>query len=100
MLFLLRSIFWLVVVFASIPWPNVPIASVMAKASAARGAQDILDQMIGMLPGGRGKACLRASAACLEGAVHLNRMVAGQSTGGNGKASPISLAVDASAAAN
>jgi hypothetical protein len=100
MLFLLRSIFWLSIIFASIPWPGGPVALVMAKARAAGGVQDILGRMIGIAQGGSGEACLRAPAACLEGAIHLNRMVAGQRPGGNGKAPPISPAVDASAAAN
>jgi hypothetical protein len=48
MLFLLRSIFWLSIVFESISWPSGPGPSVTAKAMAARGVQDILGQMIGM----------------------------------------------------
>ena len=101
MLFLLRSIFWLSIVFASISWPSVPVASVIAKARAARGVQNILGQMIGMAAQtGSGKACLRAPAACLEGAAQLNRMVAGQRSGGNGKTPPNSTVVDASVAAN
>jgi hypothetical protein len=48
MLFLLRSIFWLLIVFESISWPSGPGPSVTAKAMAARGVQDILGQMIGM----------------------------------------------------
>jgi hypothetical protein len=100
MLFLLRSIFWLSIIFASIPWPGGPVALVMPKARATRGVQDILGQMIGIAQAGSGEACLRAPAACLEGAIHFNRMVAGQRAGGNGKAPPISPAVDASAAAN
>ena len=98
MLFLLRSIFWLSIVFASISWPSDPTAPVVAKARAARGVQDILGQMIGMPQAGR--ACLRAPATCLEGAAHLSRMVAGQRSGGNGKTPPNSPVVDASAAAN
>ncbi|MGH6799983.1 MAG: hypothetical protein ACRECZ_00975 [Methylocella sp.] len=100
MLFLLRSIFWLSIVFASISWPSDPVASVIAKARAARGVQDVMGQMIGMARAGNRKACLRAPAACLEGAAHVDRMVAGQRSGGNGKTPPNSPAVDASAAAN
>lgn len=100
MLFLLRSIFWLSIVFASIFWPSDPVASVIAKARAARGVQDILGQMNGIAQGGSGKACLRAPAACLEGAAHLSRMVVGQRSGGNGKTPPNSPVVEASAAAN
>jgi hypothetical protein len=100
MLFLLRSIFWLSIVFASILWPDGPVASVMAKARAARGVQDILGQMIGIAQAGSGEPCLRAPATCLEGAMHLNRMVTGQRAGGNGKAPPISPAVDALASTN
>jgi len=72
----------------------------MAKARAARGVQDIPGQMIGIAQAGSGEACLRAPGACLEGAIHFNRMVAGQRAGGNGKTPPNSPAVDASAAAN
>jgi hypothetical protein len=101
MLFLLRSIFWLSIVFASISWPSDRVASVIAKARAARGVQDILGQMIGMAAQtGSGKACLHAPAACLEGAAHLSRMVAGQRSAGNDKTPPNSPVVDASAAAN
>jgi hypothetical protein len=39
MLFLLRSIFWLSIVFASVSWPSDPLGSVMAKVSAARRVQ-------------------------------------------------------------
>jgi hypothetical protein len=100
MLFLLRSIFWLSIVFASISWPSDPVASVIAKARAARGVQDILGQMVGMAAQeGSGKACLRAPAACLEGAAHLPHG-RGQRSGGNGKTPPNSPVVDASAAAN
>lgn len=100
MLFLLRSIFWLSIVFASIPWPGGSHDLVMAKARTARGAKDMLGQMTGIAQAGVGEACLRAPAACLEGAMQLNRMIAGQRAGGNGKAPPKSPAVDASAAAN
>ncbi|MGQ0446268.1 MAG: hypothetical protein ACT4O2_14380 [Beijerinckiaceae bacterium] len=72
----------------------------MAKAKPARGAQDILGQLIGIAQAGGGEACLRAPAACLEVAIHLNRMVAGQRAGGSGNAPPKSPAVDASAATN
>ena len=84
MLFLLRSIFWLSIIFASIPWPGGPVALVMAKARATRGVQDILGQMIGIAQAGSGECRLRAPAACLAGAIHFNRIVAGQRAGGNG----------------
>jgi hypothetical protein len=100
MLFLLRSIFWLSIVFASISWPSDPLASVMAKARDARGVQDSLGQTIGRAQAGAEKACLRAPAACLEGAAHLSRMVAGQRSGGNDKTPPHSPVVDASASAH
>jgi hypothetical protein len=48
MLLLLRTIFWLSIVFESISWPSGPGASVKVKAMAARGVQDIRGQMIGM----------------------------------------------------
>ncbi len=99
MLFLLRSIFWLSIVFASISWPSDPIAPVMAKVRAARGVHDILGQTIGMAQAGAEKACLRGPAACLEGEAHLSCMVAGQRAGGD-KTPPNSPVVDASAAAN
>ncbi len=76
------------------------LATVIAKARAARGVQDILGQAIGTAQAGSAKACLRAPAAFLEGAAHLSRMVAGRRAGGNGKTSPNSPVVDASAAAN
>jgi hypothetical protein len=98
MLFLLRSLFWLSIVFASISWPSDPVAPVMAKA--AREMQDILGQTAGMAQPGAGKACLRAPAACLAGAAHLTRMVAGRPSGGNGKTAPNSPVVDAPAAAH
>jgi hypothetical protein len=94
MLFLLLSVFWLSIVFASVSWPSDPIASVMAKARAARGVQDSLGQTIDMAQAGAEKACLRAPAA------HLSRMVAGQRSGGNDKTPPNSPFVDPSAAAN
>ena len=100
MLFLLRSIFWLSIVFASISWSSDPTASVMAKARAARGVRDILGQTIGMAHAGAEKACFRAPAACLEGAAHISRMVTGQRSGGNGKTPPNSPLVDAPDAAN
>jgi hypothetical protein len=62
MLFLLRSVFWLSIVFASVSWPSDPIASVMAKARAARGVQDSLGQTIGMAQAGAEKAWSRDSA--------------------------------------
>ncbi len=99
-LFVLRSIFWLSIVFASISWPSDPIFSVMAKARAARGVQEILGQTIGMVQAGAEKACLRAPAACLEGAAHLSRMGAGQRPGGKDKTPPNSPVVDALAGAN
>ena len=82
MLFLVRSLFWLSIVFASISWPKDPVAPVTAPARAARGAQDILGQTAGRVQALAKKACLGAPAACLEGAAHLSRMVAGQRTGG------------------
>lgn len=75
----------------------------MAKASAARRVQDSLGQTIGMAQAGAERAYLRAPAACLEGAAHLSRMVAGQRSGGNDKTppkSPVIPVVDASSAAN
>lgn len=100
MLFLLRSIFWLSIVFASISWPSDPIALVMVKARAARGVQDILGRTIGLAQAGAEKACLRAPATCLEGAARLSRTVAGQRSGGNDKTPPNSPVIDATAAAN
>lgn len=96
MMFVLRSVFWLSIVFASISWPRGPIALVLAKARAARGVQDILGQTIGRAQAGAEEACLRAPAACLEGAAHLAPMVAGPHSGGNGKTPPNSPVVDAS----
>jgi hypothetical protein len=77
MLFLLRSIFWFSIVFASVSWPSDPLGSVMAKVSAARRVQDSLGQTIGTAQAGTERACLRAPAACLEGAAPLSRMAAG-----------------------
>ncbi|MGH6837635.1 MAG: hypothetical protein ACREDT_02305 [Methylocella sp.] len=53
-----------------------------------RGVQNILVQLTGIVQAGSGETWLRAHASCLEGAVHLNRMVAGQRAGGKGKAPP------------
>ena len=58
--FLLRSIFWLSIVFASISWPSDPIASVMATARAGRGVQDSLGQTIGMAQAGAERPFSRA----------------------------------------
>jgi hypothetical protein len=98
MLFLLRSLFWLSIVFASISWPSDSGAPVMAKA--AREMRDILGQTAGMAQAGAGKACLGAPAACLAGAAHLSRMVTGQRSGGDGKTPPNSPVVDTPAAAH
>jgi hypothetical protein len=64
MLFLLRSIFWLSIVFAFISWSSDPVASVIAKARAAREVQDIVGQMIGTAQAGAEQACLRACRYC------------------------------------
>lgn len=100
MLFLLRCIFWLSIVYASISWPSDPLAPVVTKASAAREVRDILSQTLGIAQAGAGKACLHAPAACLEGAAHLSSMAAGWHSGGNKTNPPTSMVVDAPAAAN
>jgi hypothetical protein len=84
MLLPLRSIFWLSIVFAPISWPSDPIASVMAKARAARGVQDSLGQTTGLAQAGAEKP-VPAPASCFEAAAHRSRMVAGQRSGGNDK---------------
>lgn len=100
MLFLIRCIFWLSIVFASISWPSDPLVPVVTKASAARQVRDILSQTLSIAQAGGGKACLRAPVACLEGAAHLRRMAAGWNSGGNKAPPPTSMVVDVPAAAN
>lgn len=95
MLFLVRTVFWLSIVFWSISWPRDPDAR--ARAPGVPGAvQDIL----GEAQAAAKKACSRAPTACLEGAAHLSRMVGAHRSGGKDKTPPPSPVVDAPAASH
>jgi hypothetical protein len=83
MLLLLRSLFWLSIVIASISLTKW-----------------IRWHRLWRRPGPREECKTAAAAACLEEAAHLSRVVAGQRSGGNDKTPPNSPLVDASAAAH
>jgi hypothetical protein len=98
MWFLLRCVFWLSIVFASIFWSKGP--AVWTRGKVTHEVQGILGQTRGMARAEAEKTCLRSPAACLEAVAHLNRLAAGRGLGGEETKLPRSAVVDGSAAAN
>src|ERR1700730_13248044 len=94
MLFLIRAIFWLSIVSYFLPWPEDEISLLLTKSDVKSEAQDILGRTVGMAQAAAERECLRAPAACLQGAARLSRMAVGHLTTGKDKA-PSPLPVDA-----
>jgi hypothetical protein len=74
MLFLLRAIFWLSIVAYFLPWPEDPIASLLAKTEVQDAARDFWGRTIGLAQAAAERECLRAPEACLKGIAGLGRM--------------------------
>ncbi|HMF06197.1 MAG TPA: hypothetical protein VKE72_04185 [Methylocella sp.] len=83
MLFLLRAIFWLSIVAYFLPWPEDPIASLLAKTEVQDAARDFLDaardfwgRTVGLAQAAAERECLRAPEACLKASAGLGRTAA------------------------
>lgn len=100
MFFLLRTVFWLSVVFLSLPWPEDSADLAPVPAAAERKMHTLLGRAAGMARAELEKECLRAPAACLKAAAQLSGMAAGPAFAGKGKETRRAQAVDAEAAAN
>ena len=99
MLFFIRAIFWLSIVAYFLPWPEDPIASLLAKTELQSAAQDFWGRTAAMAQAAAERECLRAPEACLKGVARLGRMAASHPTTGKDKALG-SLPVDAPAPRN
>jgi hypothetical protein len=95
MFFIVCTIFWLTIVFASIIWPRDPA---WMPPKVARGVENVFGEMTDLARPVAEKLCLGAPATCLEGAASLGRPVAGRPSETKAKSSPHSAVVDASAA--
>lgn len=95
MWFLLRAVFWLSIVFASISWPQGPAAPVRVLASGAGKVQDVLGKAAAKAQAGVEEACLRAPSTCLNAAARLNRLTEGPRSSGMEKTLPQPAVVDA-----
>ncbi|WP_026607906.1 hypothetical protein [Methylocapsa acidiphila] len=71
MFFLLRVVFWLGIVFASLPWPE---DFRPARAGVETKAREMLGAAVDGARAGIGKVCLDAPAACLDAAGGLGRL--------------------------
>jgi hypothetical protein len=91
MWFLVRAVFWLSIVYASIFWPNEPVTG---PSGMVRKAQDLLGKTIAMAQAEAQKACLRSPGACLEGALALSPVVGDPRSGGKITAPPHSSTLD------
>lgn len=91
MWFVVRAVFWLSIVYASIFWPQQPV---MGPSGIARKAQDLLGQTIAMAQAEAEKACLQSPSACLEGALRLGPVL-GDLRAGKVTAPPHAPTVDA-----
>jgi hypothetical protein len=98
MWFLLRTVFWLSIVFAFIFWPKDQ--SNWTRAKVTHGVQDFLGRTAGLAQAEAERMCLHAPAACVEGASHLSHAVVGHSLGVKDKAVPRSPVVDLPANTN
>jgi hypothetical protein len=98
MWFLLRAVFWLSIVYASIFSPKDPAASAQALAWIAREAKATFGRSAGLAEEGAEKACRRMPGACLEGAARLGKMIAADPPKAKGKALPRPTVVDSPAA--
>ncbi|ACK50619.1 conserved hypothetical protein [Methylocella silvestris BL2] len=76
MWFLIRSVFWLSIVFAFLPWPE---NSLIGQISAAlqSGAKAAIMAAIDEARTTGASACAKAPAACLEAAARLGQFAAG-----------------------
>jgi len=84
MFFLLRVVFWLAIVFASISWPED--VRPPARAEIAPKAREILGKTLEQAREGVEKACVRAPIACLEAAVGATQIVGEKRREGKAKA--------------
>ncbi|WOJ90785.1 hypothetical protein RZS28_05720 [Methylocapsa polymorpha] len=84
MFFLLRVVFWLAIVFASIFWPeNVKPP---ARAEITPKAREILGKTLEQAREGVEKACVSAPISCLEAAVGASQLVGEKRREGKAKA--------------
>ncbi|WP_036260548.1 hypothetical protein [Methylocapsa aurea] len=74
MLFLIRSAFWLTIVFASMSWPDDVPQQISSAATNLPKTQEILTRTLVNARAGIGKACFEAPAACLEAAARLSQI--------------------------
>jgi hypothetical protein len=86
MLLFIRAVFWLSVVAYFLPWPENPIASLLAKRELQSAAQEFWGRTAAMPQAAAEREYLRAPEACLEGAPRLGRMAAGHPPFGKDKA--------------
>jgi hypothetical protein len=99
MLFVIRAVFWLSIVFYFLPWPEDPIASLPAKSEVQSAAQDIWGCIVAKAQTAAERESLHLPEACLKGAAQPDRRAAWHPASGRDKAYG-SLPVDAPAPRN